>query len=342
MAEFKFACPTCKQNIVCDELWCGQQIQCPSCQAELVVPQQKAAPPPASLVPAAPPPGASPKLSIGRHQPQSGAAPQASQRVIPGTRPLPPPPKPKSRLVPQLIKTAAVLIVLGVGGYFGYGWWSARREKANAESAAAAAPAPAPAAPVAPKPPPMVPATWTLDIASAKIPEGQANGTIGGTNFVVDTARIDKSGTAQILSLRQGTSPSFDRELLLYSHLGPGETLTGHTWTVSQEMKGAAVPQVLKRWKSTPTSPLQQKFFSAGYAMKLELGQAADGTIPGKIFLALPDPEQSVVAGIFKISLSAEPNAQPVADQSPAAVAPGGGDKAAFDKRYGTKRPVGR
>src|SRR5207245_588135 len=167
MAEFKFPCPACNQNIICDELWCGQQIQCPSCHTELVVPSQQQAAPSSSLVPPPPPPGAASKLSLGRHQPQqSGAAPQASQRVIPGTRPLPPPPKPKSRLVPQLLKTAAVLIVLGVGGYFGYGWWSARREKANAEAAAAAnpAPAPAPAAAAAPKPLPVLPATWTLDV----------------------------------------------------------------------------------------------------------------------------------------------------------------------------------
>ena len=84
---------------------------------------------------------------------------------------------------------------------------------------------------------------------------------------------------------------------------------------------------------------MQQKFFITGYAMKLELGQPADGTIPGKIFLALPDPEQSVVAGIFKIAAtSTEPTAQPVADQSPAAAAPSGGDKAAFDRRYGIKK----
>ena len=245
--------------------------------------------------------------------------------------------------MPQLVKTAAVLIVLGVGGYFGYGWWSARREKANAESAAAAAPAPAPAAPATPKPLPILPATWTLDVASAKISDGQANGTIGGTNFVVDTASIQRIGTAQVLSLRQGTSPSADRDLMIYLHLGPGETITGHTWTVSQEMKGAGIPQILKRWKSTPNGAMQQKFFSTGYAMKLELGQAADGAIPGKIFLALPDPEQSVVAGIFKVgAASTDPTAQPVVDQSPAAAVPGGGDKAAFDKRYGIKKQVGR
>ena len=303
------------------------------------MPQQSA--PASPLVPPPPPPGAVPKLSLGRPQPQPSGSAEASQRFIPGTRPLPLPAKPKSRLVPQLLKTGAVLIVLGVGSYFGYGWWNARREKANAESAAAANPAsvPAPAEPAAPKPLPVLPATWTMDVASAKTPEGQANGTIAGTSFVVDTARIDRSGTAQVLSLRQGPGPSSDRDLTIYLHLNPGETLAGHTWTVSQEMKGAGVPQVLKRWKSSPGGALQQKSFSMGYAMKLELGQVAEGAIPGKIFLALPDPEQSVVAGMFKVVMaSAESTAQPAADQAPAASVPSGGEKAAFDKRYGIKK----
>src|SRR5437868_269125 len=89
MAEFKFTCTSCKQNIICDELWCGQPIECPSCKAELVVPAQSS-PSSSPLVPPPPPPGAAPKLSIGRHQQASSSTAPAGQRFIPGTRPLPP------------------------------------------------------------------------------------------------------------------------------------------------------------------------------------------------------------------------------------------------------------
>src|SRR5262249_7481115 len=34
---------------------------------------------------------------------------------------------------------------------------------------------------------PLVPAVWTLDLDSAKIPDSRANGVIAGTNFVVET-----------------------------------------------------------------------------------------------------------------------------------------------------------
>jgi hypothetical protein len=61
---------------------------------------------------------------------------------------------------------------------------------------------------------------------------------------------------------------------------------------------------VVKLWKTNPKYAAKQKSFSSGYALKLELGQITNGVIPGKIFLALPDPEQSVLAGVFKANTS--------------------------------------
>ena len=75
---------------------------------------------------------------------------------------------------------------------------------------------------------PMVPAVWTIDLAKAKIPDGKANGTISGASFVVESARVDPVGAAQVLSLRQGSGVSADREILVYLHLNAGETLAGH------------------------------------------------------------------------------------------------------------------
>ena len=64
-------------------------------------------------------------------------------------------------------------------------------------------------------------------------------------------------------------------------------------------MRDRSVPQVVKRWKTNPRYAPQSKAFSSGYAMKLELGEITNGVLPGKIFVALPDTEQSVVAGVF-------------------------------------------
>jgi hypothetical protein len=150
---------------------------------------------------------------------------------------------------------------------------------------------------------PLVPPVWTLDLIAAKIPEGPVNGGLSGTNFVPDAVRIEPAAGAQILHFFQGQPPVPDREIFVYLHLKPGEKLGGQSLTISSDMKGSGVPQVAKRWKTDPRYAPQVKSFQSGYAMKLELGQLADGVVPGKIFLALPDTEQSVVGGIFKATL---------------------------------------
>jgi hypothetical protein len=253
------------------------------------------------------------------------------------------------------VTTSVVVIGFGVAGYFGYGYfreWQAKRseaakqpgttvtqEVANATSAEAA-----PAAPSAPAPEkelPVIPAVWTLDLDKAKIPSGRVNGAISGTNFVAETAMC----TAQVLRFLEGNVVSPDREILIYLHLNPGESPTGHTWTVSQEMKSRSVPQVVKRWKTNPKYAPQTRSYASGYAMKLELGQVTNGVIPGKIFVALPDTEQSVAAGMFAATTTladasgaAAPPPAVVPSPGPAPTAPAAADRSAFDKRYGVKR----
>lgn len=147
---------------------------------------------------------------------------------------------------------------------------------------------------------PVLPPVWTLDVNLAKIPEGRANGKISGTNFVVQTARLDAVGASHVLRLTQGSVASPEREVLVYLRPKAGASIPGSSWTISKDTKGPGVPQVTKRWKTNPKFAPQQKSFPTGYAMKLELGPLEEGTVSGKIFLALPDPEQTVVAGLFK------------------------------------------
>jgi hypothetical protein len=187
---------------------------------------------------------------------------------------------------------------------------------------------------------PMVPAVWTLDIAKAQVPEGRANGSISRSNFVPDTVRLDRVGTAQVLRLVQGDVRSPDREFLIYLHPKAGEAITNYTLTIAQDVRTGA-PQVMKRWKPNPRFAPQSKSFSTGYAMKLQLGPATETTVNGKIYLALPDPEQSVVAGTFQAALSqATPGAeQPVVTTPNAPTSPqDAAARAAFERRYGTRR----
>ncbi len=235
----------------------------------------------------------------------------------------------------------AVVIVLGVAGYLGYPYlhnWMAKRSEA-AKQASAPPPDTNTVPPEPPPPPkelPMIPAVWTLDLDKAKTPEGKVNGAISGTNFVPEVTRLDKVGTICLLRLLKGAPAAPDLGFMVYLRLNPGESVTGRTWTVTQDLKDKNLPQVVKVWKTDPRYQAKQKSFSSGYAMKLELGQITDGMISGKIFLAVPDTEQSVVAGVFKANASLSDAAAATVAPNPAAAA--GAPSPASRDRYNRKR----
>jgi DNA-directed RNA polymerase subunit RPC12/RpoP len=351
MADMKFSCSHCGQDIECDELWSGREIQCPTCQGQLVVPPKPDAPPHATLASAKP---GQPRLSIGLSHAERSAAPKpVAPQVAALEQKLSQARSGHKGGGKKWVTIGAVVVICAVGGYLGYSpvkeWLAKRGEAAQQASntatqqVATAVPA-EPAAPAAPAPEkelPILAPTWTLDLDKAKIPNSRVNGVISGTNFVAETALC----TAQALQLIQGNALSPDLEILVYLHLNPGESPTGHTWTVSQEMVGRSVPQVVKRWKTNPRYAPQSKPFAYGYAMKLELGQITNGVIPGKIFVALPDAEQSVVAGVFQATTSladasGATAAAPAVTPNPAAMPgmPNPSQKAAFDRRYRGKR----
>lgn len=295
MADFIFACPQCHRDISCDPAWAGQQVQCPLCQAPVTVPS------PARQTTRQP----QARLAVGRSAPGGGAA-----RSKPVYREMVEAPPKKQNPLVTLGMIVVVVIALGVAGYFAYGWWQAR-ETAKAEAAEAAAQAAAAAA-LPPEPPPeptvrelpVIAPVWTLDLDAAKIPESRVNGLIAGTNFVADTARLAFTGSAYLLSLSQGEASAPERELYVFLRPKRGQPLTNQTWAISQEMKGAGVPRVAKRWKRDARRAPTQKNFSSGYVLKLELGEIQDGDIAGKIYAALPDEEQTVVAGVFKATIA--------------------------------------
>jgi len=243
---------------------------------------------------------------------------------------------------------AVVVVALGVGGWLGWPYLkphlpflndsnaataSNRTTPASpgAEAAAAAQPAPAPA-PV--KEAPMTPPTYTLEVAQARFTEGKVNGTITGTNFVPDTVRLEKLPGVYVLELRQGAGATPDRGLRVYMKLSSTNTPAGQSWTVSPEMKGTPISHVVKVWKTNPKYAAQEKSFSSGFALKLEFGELTESnTISGKIYAALPDKEQSVVAGVFH----ATSTLVGAAGAAPAATTPSAVEMSPeFQKRYGS------
>jgi hypothetical protein len=128
MAEFKFSCPQCGQHIQCDTGYSGMQINCPTCQQAIVVPQ---APRTAAAPPAPPPP--SPGLSTR----QTTAAPAAGRRFAGAPNPTgAPPPKPKSKaLKTVLVITASIVVLAGLAaGVIWFGIPKYKEHKAAQEA----------------------------------------------------------------------------------------------------------------------------------------------------------------------------------------------------------------
>jgi hypothetical protein len=166
---------------------------------------------------------------------------------------------------------------------------------------------------------PILPPVYTLDVAAAKILDSKANGKISSTNFVVETARLDPGATSQALRLRQGNPASPDVEVILFLKLKPGESPAGKTITVSKDDKSKEVASVTKLWKPNPKFAAKRKDFFSGYALKLELAAVSEGVLRAKLYLALPDPEQSVVGGMFYAEAPAVTEAAvPTATTAPA------------------------
>lgn len=341
MGQFLVNCPGCNQPLQCDESWAGQTIQCPACQTAMIVPGAEApaspAPPSTTARPSQTPPrgtsvksgnrpgakkhatgkggGSAMKMAIYgvvfllaagggyvgfqwlmKYQEKSNAKRKQEEKnsdggqvahiaglydVLDATDPnnfsmVPAPPG------------GAESDDMGVGGRYGGGAGGFAQ----------------PTETVTQPDLPVVPAVYTLELEQAKIPEGRANGSISGTNFVVEAARLDPGPTSYVLSLRRGEPTSPEQEFLVFLKVKAGESPGGKAWTVTRDERSRDVSSVAKRWKTNPRfAPTRKNYFN-GYTLKLELGQPAAGVISGKIYLALPDAEQSVVAGVFRAETS--------------------------------------
>ena len=127
MAEFKFSCPQCGQHIQCDAAYSGAQINCPSCQQAIVVPQATST--------AAAPPATPPSLSIPARQ-NAPAATAFRRSGAPGGQP---PVQAKSHLLRNvLIITASIVVLaaLGFSGWFGYSKYVEHKTAKKANPAA--------------------------------------------------------------------------------------------------------------------------------------------------------------------------------------------------------------
>ena len=110
MTEFKFSCPSCKQNFKVDTSICGKKIECPSCHAKIIAPEKPDKPdtvPVATLEtpPPAKPPAEAPAKKAAPAESKPAETP-AEPKKAPDT-----PPRPQIPILTAPIKQEIVQAV---------------------------------------------------------------------------------------------------------------------------------------------------------------------------------------------------------------------------------------
>jgi len=295
MSEFKFACPVCGQHITADSSASGGQLECPTCFRKIVVPQAPSSPDPKFIVSAA-------EVSKPRPIPTNGGSIETPQ-----TQP--------SRSPAILI--AALVLLLGAAGAVAFVFRD-RIFKRGTDVAQGKTNAPS-KKPPEPKKVYAVPTNivWSLELTNVSFPESPPVGSVHGSGFMSEKAVL-QGGT---LHLRQGrtTPPDLGISIQFFAQLG--EELSGKKIEISAD-RSPPVPKVTLRWKNEQDKAVT-KNYSEGYAMRVEFGEAANGRMPGKIFISLPDDAKSFAAGAFNAEIRKPPppkQKQPKAPKAKTAV----------------------
>jgi Domain of unknown function (DUF4190) len=133
---------------------------------------------------------------------------------------------------------------------------------------------------------------WTSDISKVSFPSHPASGKLHGMDFTIKTA-LFKNGGLRISSTNR---------MSLEIYRGLGDSIEGQSYEVQFVDDSSANPHVKITWDEDGVA--QSATFSKGYGMKLQFGQAKNRRVPAKIYLCLPDDSKSCVAGTFEVRLA--------------------------------------
>jgi hypothetical protein len=280
MSEFKFACPICGQHITADSKDTGSQISCPTCYRKIVVPQ-------------APTTGET-KFVISASEANKPRPPSTIPPPLQGIR------QPQKATIP-----AALIVLLVLACAAGATLFALRgksfRPKTHAEQGSDE-PSPPAKPESAPQPEYTGTNLWTLSLSNVTFPDLPVSGSVHHRAFELDRATL----TGSNLTMRVGKSGSVELGVNVYFFNRQPEDLNGKTAEVKPD--DTIAPRVVLHWKETDR---KSETFRKGYAMKVEFGTVANGAMPGKIFLCLPDAGQSWIAGTFSAEIGKPRTAKP-------------------------------
>jgi DNA-directed RNA polymerase subunit RPC12/RpoP len=269
MSEFKFACPICGQHITADSKDTGSQIACPTCFRKIVVPQAPASEESKFVVSAS---------EANRPRPPQTVNPQFEGLASTSS---------KTHISTGLVILLVLVCAAGATIYV-------LRGKIFPPKPASEHTADENASDATSQPGFSGPSLWTMDLSTAKIPDAPAAGALRGRAFTLDHAILSGSN----LTLRAGRGGPIELGLNIYFFNHRPEDLSGISAAVRPGDNIA--PRVVMHWKDAERAA---QTFRSGYAMKIEFGPAANGALPGKIFLCLPDESRSWVAGTFRAEI---------------------------------------
>jgi len=324
MSEFKFSCPACHRDILCDATSAGMQITCPLCNTTITVPKETTAITQrtsglaiaslvcslSSLVTCI---GWLPGIICGhmaksriRRNPLLKGTGLATAGLVIGYL----------ILISEVGSTAFYMWRISVA--VKQGFENARQNLATNNFVVVQTQSPTvsnnnqqmepiptgtvvtnkppaesikPATVAAPSPP-IEPrqSGWTSDISRVSFPDHPVSGKLHGMDFAVTVATF-RNGDLRIRSA-DGT------QLDVYRL---GASVEGHNYEIQPDDDDPANPRVKMTWNEG--GAIETATFNKGYGMKLQFAQAINRRVSGKIYLCFPDDAKSCVAGTFEVRL---------------------------------------
>ena len=301
MSEFKFACPVCSQHITSASSASGTQIECPTCFQKLVVPQPSTNGQKLILTAT---------LAGAKRTTQAEAIAEAAAKSRSKRRALP---LSSALLFCLLVAAVAVVAHKSRSLRDGFAKMTGNSQTNAAQSAETSAP---PVMVITSPYPVPTNSAWTLNLTNLAISETPVAGRIAGAGFGLERAAIERGA----LSLRQGKGwpPDLGISIIFFSQTP--EELAGRTIEVSPD-RNPPLPRVIRRWK-TGDGEAHTREFESGYALKVVFEKAREGSLPGRVYLSLPDEEQSFISGTFSAEIRKpqarkSPRPKPPATNSP-------------------------
>jgi hypothetical protein len=324
MSEFKFSCPVCGQNVLCDTALAGTQLACPHCDNTIGVPTGFAKPTDVSSGTVIPSPLSDDVVATA--QKTSGLAIAslvcslssfitcigwlpgiicghlAKSRI-----------RRNSSLKGNGLATAGLIIgylivMLEAGTAAVKIWRFSTAMKQGYENVRLDMETnnfivqstnvsndnqmePANSGPVATNDQPIESAEsgWVADIGNVSFPDHPASGKIHGLDFTVKSA-LFRGG-----DLKLSSANGMSLEII---H-GLGSSIAGQSYEIQSTDDNSGNPRVKLTWHEG--DEVQSTTFNKGFGIKLKFAQVISRKIAAKIYVCLPDDSKSYVAGTFEV-----------------------------------------